>query len=115
MVKIWTYDALCSRCAEPSKQLDELYNDMLKLLRLHGLTVQPDETLVTFPKRVDRVIVLENATFAGVADAMMDSHFGNIQPSVDEVKRVCIYHRRLETWTLEVLGKRKYLLKRVRI
>jgi len=113
IARAWTVEAVCLRFTDPSKQLDALYNDTLKLLALQGLAVHPDETLVTFPKRVDRIVATDGVKFADIADAMMKSHFGNNQPSGEDIERTCLYHNQLETLTLELLGKRKYLFKRV--
>jgi len=113
IARVWTYDAVCRRIAEPSKQLDALYNDTLKLLALQGVAVEHNETLITFPGRIDRIIVLEGVTLTELAGTMMNSHFGNMPPSGDEIKRACLYHSRLESLTQEVLGKRKYLFRRV--
>jgi len=113
MARAWTYDSVCRRIAEPSKQLDAIYNDTLKLLALQGHSVERNETLVTFPERIDRIIVLDEVTLTELAGIMMNSHFGNTPPSGDEIKRACLYHSRLESQTQEVLGKRKYLFRRV--
>ena len=111
--RLWSYDVVRRFYNEQSKQLDALYNDTLKLLALQGLTVQKDETLVTFPERVDRSIKLDGTTLTSFAGAMMNSHFGNMPPSDEEIMHACRYHSSLETLTLEVLGKRKYLFKRI--
>jgi len=109
----WTIEAVRRRYPDPPKQLDALYNDTLKLLLLQGLTVQPDETLVTFPARIDRIIAMDGAMLADIAGALMNSHFGNMPPSDEDILRACLYHSRLEALTLEALGARKYLFKRV--
>ncbi|MCL2152192.1 MAG: transglutaminase-like domain-containing protein, partial [Oscillospiraceae bacterium] len=113
ITRVWELGAVRQHVAEPSKQLDAFYNDTLKLLALQELTVLPDETLGTFPKRIDRIVVLGDAKLADIAVAMMASHFGNIPPSDCDLERACLYHSLLESMTLETLGKRKYLIKRV--
>ena len=110
--RLWSRGGVRRRWAEPARQLDALYNDTLRLLALQGLTVREEETLVTFPERVDRLIAPDGVTLAEMADALMRSHFGGKPPSHDEIARACLYHSHLEALTLEHLGKRKYLLKR---
>jgi len=113
MAKAWTRDAMHRRFADPSKQLDALYNDTLKLLALHGLTVRADETLATFPQRIDRIVALEGVKLAEMASAMTNAHFAGLPPSDGDILRACLYHSELEALTLEALGKRKYLFKRL--
>ncbi|MCL2322047.1 MAG: hypothetical protein FWC47_08090, partial [Oscillospiraceae bacterium] len=79
----------------------------------HILIVDPGETLVTFPKRVDQFIVFNDVTLKEIADVIMRSHFGDSMPSDDDIKRACLYHEHLESLTLEHLGEVKYLFKRV--
>jgi len=113
IARAWTREAMDRRFADRSKQLDALYNDTLKLLALHGLAVRADETLATFPQRIDRIVALEGAKLAEMALAMTNAHFAGLPPSDGDIERACLYHSKLETRTLEALGKRKYLFKRV--
>jgi len=113
MARLWTLQAVRRRYDETPKQLDALYNDTVKLLALQGLVAAADETLVTFPERVDRTVALDGGAFADSANAMMALHFGNIAPSDEDIGRACSYHSNLEALALETLGKRKYLFKRV--
>lgn len=109
----WRLEAVCRRYAGESAQLDAVYGDTLKLLALHGFAVQPKETLVTFPNRVDEVIAFDDAALSEIAGILMRSHFKGQTPEADEIARACLYHERLETLTLEQLGRVRYLFKRV--
>jgi len=113
MARLWTSEAVRRRFPDPSKRLDALYADTLRLLALHGASVLPGETLVTFPERADRIAATKGLTLAEFAEVMMDSHFGGITPSEEQIERACMYHGALETKTLELLGKRGYLFRRV--
>ena len=111
--RIWAYESVCRRCPGTRDALDALYYDTLRLLRLRGMTVQPGETLVTFPQRVDRAVRFSGVTLAETAGALMRSHFGGAAPTAREVERACLYHGHLESMTLNQLGKTRYLLGRV--
>ena len=112
-VKKWTYIAVRRRWRGTAAQLNALYGDMLVLLSLHGLNVLPGETLVAFPERVDRHIIFNDITLSEVAAALMRSHFGGIPLTDGEIKKACLYHRSLESFTLEQLGRIRYLIRRV--
>ena len=113
VAKAWAYEAICRRFDNPSTQLDAIYNDTLKLLALQGLTVRPHETLATFPQRIDRIVKLDGTKLEDIAKVMTIQHFAETPPKDDDIKQACQYHSKLETQTLEILGKRKYLFKRV--
>ena len=112
-IKIWNPEAVRKRWPNTNNQLDAIYDDILRLLKMHILIVDPGETLVTFPKRVDQFIVFNDVTLKEIADVIMRSHFGDSTPSDDDIKRACLYHEHLESLTLEHLGEVKYLFKRV--
>ncbi|MCL2462723.1 MAG: transglutaminase-like domain-containing protein, partial [Defluviitaleaceae bacterium] len=113
MRKKWSLTVLRKRFAEPQKQLDALYNDLLELLALHAVTAQPLDTLITFSRRVDRLFAFDSVTMAEIGEMMMDSHFGGLAPEDGDVARASTYHVQMEALTYEALGKRRYLFKRV--
>ncbi|MCL2486958.1 MAG: DUF4129 domain-containing protein, partial [Oscillospiraceae bacterium] len=114
MNRRWSYEAVSRRLGpDTGGRLDAVYRDVLRLLGLHGLAVQPGETLVTFPGRVDRLINFDGITLSETAGAVMRMHFGGRSPDDGEIARACLYHRQLEALTLESLGKLKYAYKRL--
>ncbi|MCL2351061.1 MAG: transglutaminase domain-containing protein [Firmicutes bacterium] len=113
--RMWAYDGVRRRFAGTSRQLDALYNDTLRLLAFHGLSVSPGETLVTFPERADKSVTIDGRALAETAGALMRTHFGEILPGEEEIRRACEYHGVLESMTLENLGKVRYLFRRALI
>lgn len=92
--------------------LEHFYRDILRQLALLGMTPQPGETLLTFPKRVDKRIQLDGVTLREVADARIALHFAGKAPDMEAIRGTCLYHEKLEELLYERLGKAVYLFRR---
>ena len=106
-------DYVLRRLPDNAACMEYYYRDILRQLALLEVAPQPGETLVTFPRRVDRRLPLPDAAFVPVANAMMQVHFAQEEPGAEALQNAYLYHLRLEELLPEKLGRFFYVLRRV--
>ena len=103
---------VCIRKNNPYSRLAIYYKDILKQLKLLNIYPYPAETLITFPARVDKRINCGGTLFSPIAGSISAYRFAGIEPQTEQIREAYEYHRSMEKYLLETLGKWVYLFKR---
>jgi len=108
----FSLNRVINRTDDNFDRLEIYYLDIFKQLALLDMNPFPGETTVTYPARVDDRIKLEKVEFATVAKSVADFLFAGIKPTMEQLEEAYRYHKAMENFLLEWLGKWVYLIKR---
>lgn len=111
-IRAFRLERALRRFPAPSSCIEYYYADILRQLSLLGLEPHPGETLGAFSARVDRRIVVEEGALAEIAEVRIRLHFAGIEPSPAEVEVAYRYHRHMELYLQERLGRTAYFFRR---
>ena len=92
-------------------RLDACYTHIIRQLMFWGLKQNPDDTIVTFARRVDRQ--LGGSDMITVSAPVMRMRFGLKEPIEEDVQNACAFSAGLERRLRSELGLARYLWRRI--
>lgn len=105
------YSRIRRQHANLRSRLDACYSRIVRQVAFWGLKQDPDDTIATFARRVDRQ--LGGHDMAAVCAPVMRMRFGLMEPTEEDVKNACALSAKLEQRLKNELGLLQYLWRRL--